>query len=170
MALLSALALFALIWIIVTLSNSGATAIPPPPVRSRPQPILSSPGETVNFTCTVEGVYDGDGPVYCSERDTEGRKIKIRLSGLAAREIDESCNANQPCPDASGEDAKAELQRLAQGRVLQCRREGKSYERTVASCSNGDDDLSCAMIRSGKALRWPQYDPDGRLLGCASGG
>ena len=48
------------------------------------------------FTCTPTRVWDGDGPVWCAEGP------RIRLAGIAAREIDDSCRANQPCPTASG--------------------------------------------------------------------
>lgn len=140
--------------------------------NAQPRPVravqaLDAQADPVRFSCTVEGVHDGDGPIYCGERDEDGRKIKIRLGGIAARELDESCRANQPCPVASGLEAKTELLRLATGHVLQCLRIGRSYARTVAYCSNGVVDLSCAMIRSGKALRWEKYDLERRLVGCA---
>jgi len=166
-ALLCGLVALALLWVFTALSTGGGGALPPPsPARLA---VVEAPaGDPNDFPCTVEGVHDGDGPIYCLERDREGRNIKIRLSGLAAREIDGTCRPNQPCPDASGEEAKAELLRLSVNRVLRCHREGRSYARTVATCSNGDGDLSCAMIRSGTALRWERYDPNGRLVGCAA--
>jgi len=46
------------------------------------------------FTCTPTRVWDGDGPVWCEEGP------RLRISGIAAREMDGTCNANQPCPDA----------------------------------------------------------------------
>ncbi|WP_380784837.1 thermonuclease family protein [Sphingomonas sp. R86521] len=134
----------------------------------RAQPASAEPQslELGEFACTVEGVHDGDGPIYCLEQDAEGRRIKIRLSGIAAREIDETCRPGQPCPEASAQDARQELLRLTTGRVLQCRREGRSYARTVAQCSIDGVDLACAMIRSGKALRWERYDRERRLIDC----
>lgn len=160
--------MLALLWVFGALSSGGGGTLPPPPLPARLAAVEPPAGDPEDFPCTVEGVHDGDGPIYCRERDREGRKIKIRLSGLAAREIDGSCRPNQPCPDASAEEAKAELLRLSVNRVLRCHREGKSYARTVATCSNGEEDLSCAMIKSGTALRWERYDPDGRLVGCAA--
>lgn len=38
------------------------------------------------FTCTPEAVWDGDGPVWCKEGP------RIRLAGIAARELDGSCS------------------------------------------------------------------------------
>ena len=58
------------------------------------------------FTCTPVRVWDGDGPVWCAEG------ARIRLAGIAAREIDDSCRANQPCPDASAVEARDALVKL----------------------------------------------------------
>lgn len=118
------------------------------------------------FTCTVTRVHDGDGPIHCAELDMAGKPIKVRLEGVAVREIDESCRPTQPCPAASGASAKAHLEKLALSKVLQCRKSGTSYGRTVASCTASGLDLGCAMIRSGTALRWPRYDPERRLARC----
>ena len=38
-----------------------------------------------SFTCTPTAVWDGDGPIWCAEGP------KIRLAGIAAREIDGEC-------------------------------------------------------------------------------
>src|SRR5690606_25021461 len=55
------------------------------------------------FDCTPTHVWDGDGPVWCAEGP------RIRLSGIAAREIDGTCRSNQPCPDADAADARDAL-------------------------------------------------------------
>jgi endonuclease YncB( thermonuclease family) len=44
------------------------------------------------FDCAPVRVWDGDGPVWCAEGP------RIRLSGIAAREIGGICRSNQPCP------------------------------------------------------------------------
>jgi len=44
------------------------------------------------FLCTPVAVYDGDGPVHCREGQ------KLRIAGIAAREIDGTCRASHPCP------------------------------------------------------------------------
>ena len=61
-------------------------------------------GET--FACTPTAVWDGDGPVWCAEGP------RVRLAGIAAREADGSCIANQPCPDATAEQARDTLAAL----------------------------------------------------------
>lgn len=119
------------------------------------------------FSCTVLSVYDGDGPINCAEVDGKGQPVKVRLRGIEAREVDNTCRYPDMCPAATGEEAKAELTRLAVGR-LQCRSFGPSYSSVDASCRTPTgDDVSCAMLRSGTAVRWPEYDPDGLLVGCA---
>lgn len=121
------------------------------------------------FTCTPTRVWDGDGPIWCAEGP------KIRLSGIAAREIDESCRPGQPCPAASGASARDALVRLigraigqaptghilVEGAALRCVSEGPGKgARTAAWCSGPRGDLSCAMVRGGYALRWKHYGGD----------
>lgn len=122
----------------------------------------------VSFTCTPVRVWDGDGPIWCAEGP------KIRLSGIAAREIDGSCKPGHPCPRADGKAARDALIRLIgkpvgrsrEGHVLvsakplRCASHGSGKgERTAALCSTASGlDLSCAMVRGGFALRWAQYD------------
>lgn len=119
-----------------------------------------------HFSCSVLSVYDGDGPINCSEVDQDGQPVQIRLRGIEAREPDDSCYHTDICPKASGAEAKAELTRLAVGR-LQCVSFGPSYGRVDARCTNESGvDISCAMLKSGKAVRWPEYDPDGLLIPC----
>jgi len=63
--------------------------------------IIVPAGET--FTCTPTHVWDGDGPVWCAEGP------RIRLSGIAAPEIDGSCRKGQPCPDGDAHDVRDAL-------------------------------------------------------------
>ena len=48
-----------------------------------------------SFECTPVRVWDGGGPTWCAEGP------HVRRSGIAAKEMDGTCNANQPCPDAT---------------------------------------------------------------------
>ncbi|MFN3946403.1 MAG: thermonuclease family protein [Allosphingosinicella sp.] len=119
------------------------------------------------FTCTATRVHDGDGPIWCREHGNDARPIKVRLAGIAARELDESCSDGHPCPAASGAAARQSLERLALGLALRCEQVGTSYGRIVAFCRTPDGvDLSCAQIRAGVALRWVRHDPQGRLARC----
>lgn len=120
-----------------------------------------------NFTCTPTHVWDGDGPIWCAEGP------HVRLSGIAAREMDESCRTNQPCPDASALEARDQLVALlggaqgsnetghivVRGPRLSCRSDGSAGgTRTAAFCTlPSGADLSCAMVESGTVLRWDRY-------------
>jgi endonuclease YncB( thermonuclease family) len=130
--------------------------------------ILAPIAVGVSFTCTPIRMWDGDGPIWCAEGP------KIRLAGIAAREIDGTCKVGHPCPQASGKAALDALVRLigrpagrspeghvlVKGRPLRCVSHGPGKgERTAALCSTSAGvDLSCAMMRGGFALRWPEYD------------
>lgn len=119
------------------------------------------------FRCTPVAVWDGDGPVWCAEGP------RIRIAGVAAREIDGSCSAGQPCPSVGGVEARDRLVRLlggakgsrSEGHILvrsatmNCTSEGSAGgSRTAAWCvSPSFGDLSCAVVREGGALRWPRY-------------
>lgn len=122
---------------------------------------------STTFTCTPTRVWDGDGPLWCAEGP------RIRLAGIAAREIDGSCRPNQPCPPATAEQARDRLVALVgrpvgrsreghvlvRGPALTCRSEGDGVgSRTAAWCTTaGGVDLSCEMVRSEAALVWPRY-------------
>lgn len=131
---------------------------------------IVAPG--TSFTCTQTRVWDGDGPIWCAEGP------KIRLAGIAVREIDGSCRRGHPCPSPSGVAARDQLVKLlggafgtmqtghvvVRGPALRCQSEGSAKgERTAARCwTPAGVDLSCAMIASGYALRWAAYDRQNR--------
>lgn len=119
------------------------------------------------FPCTPERLWDGDGPLWCKEGP------RIRLAGIAARELDGSCRENHPCPPASGVVARNELARLlgsvvgtssdghllVEGPALSCVSAGSgNYGRTSAWCvSPNVGDISCLMVEEGMALRWHRF-------------
>ena len=125
-----------------------------------------------SFTCTPIAVWDGDGPIWCAEGP------HVRLSGIAAREMDGTCNSNQPCPDASAIEARDALVRLlgrstgkrpeghitVVGPALHCVSVGGAGgSRTAAWCQSSlAGDLSCAMVRGGTVLRWYRFWRDHR--------
>ena len=120
-----------------------------------------------SFTCTPTAVWDGDGPIWCAEGP------HVRLAGVAAREMDGSCSAGHPCPDADAVAARDFLARLVgepQGRnrtghilvrgpAMACSSRGAAGgNRTAPFCTAPRaGDLSCAMLRSGQAARWDKY-------------
>jgi endonuclease YncB( thermonuclease family) len=119
------------------------------------------------FTCTPIRVWDGDGPVWCEEGP------RVRLAGIAAREMDGTCRDNQPCPEADPKDARDALVGLigtpvgqspeghiiVQGPTMNCLSVGNGTgSRTAAWCTSPrSGDISCVMVAGGWALRWPVY-------------
>jgi len=119
------------------------------------------------FACTPERVWDGDGPIHCVEGP------RVRLAGIAAREMDGSCRPGHPCPDSSAEAARDALagllgrttgsaptgHLLVEGPTLQCLSEGLAKgSRTAAWCSSPTaGDLSCAMVAGGTVAKWARY-------------
>lgn len=118
----------------------------------------AKPASGERFSCTVTKVHDGDGPIWCAEGP------RIRLTAIAARELDETCSPGHPCPAASGASAQQALERLALGEKLQCEKTGTSYNRVTAWCRRDDGvELNCAMVEGGWAARWDRYDPQNRM-------
>ena len=127
-------------------------------------PVIQS-GQT--FECTPTHVWDGDGPIWCDEGP------RLRLAGIAAREIDETCSRGHPCPEATGREARAALvaflgvptgtgrhgHTLVIGPTITCRSDGSAGgNRTAAWCTSpSTGDINCAMVNGGWALRWDRY-------------
>lgn len=109
-----------------------------------------------SFACTVASVTDGD-TFRCSTG------VRIRLSSIDTPEMPGSCQPGRSCAPGNPYAAKAELTRLIAGRTVQCEPVGKSYKRIAAWCSVAGQDLSCAMLRSGHAVRLAKFDRQGRL-------
>lgn len=115
------------------------------------------------FACTPVRVWDGDGPIWCAEGP------RIRLAGIAARELDGTCRGGHPCPKASGIQARDRLVQLlggprgttrdghvlVRGPRLSCRSRGPDrYGRTLADCAGRGGDVGAALVRAGVAARW----------------
>ena len=133
--------------------------------RALADPPLIPADET--FSCTPVAVWDGDGPIWCAEGP------RVRLSAIAAREIDETCRSGHPCPTASGISSRDHLAsllgrsvgRLSHGHIsiegppLRCRSAGSAGgSRTAARCvSPTYGDIGCRMVSNGYALEWRRY-------------
>ena len=120
-----------------------------------------------SFQCTPTRVWDGDGPIWCAEGP------RIRLSGVAAREMDGTCKGNHPCPDSDAVTARNALVRLigkptgqsreghvlVRGSTMTCRSDGSAGSgRTAAFCvSPQSGDVSCNMVTGGWAAKWQRY-------------
>ena len=120
-----------------------------------------------SFSCTPTAVWDGDGPIWCAEGP------RVRISGIAAREMDGTCRDNQPCPAASAEQARGALVELLGGskgalatghisvvaKAMSCvSAGGAGGSRTAAWCTlSSGRDLSCAMMETDTVLKWQRY-------------
>ena len=140
----------------------GWNFLPPAPADSAQ---VVPAGKT--FACTPVAVWDGDGPVWCAEGP------KVRIAGVAAREIDGSCQIRQPCPSAGALEARDRLVGLFGGArgtlpnghiavrsaTMKCVSDGPAGgSRTAAWCTSpAFGDLSCAVVRTGGAVRWSRY-------------
>lgn len=124
------------------------------------------PSGTV-FECTPTAVWDGDGPIWCEEGP------RVRLAGIAAREMDGTCSSGLTCLGADAVASRDGLVRLigepvgvgahghilVEGPTMRCvSTGGAGGNRTGAWCSSPKSgDINCAMVRTGLALRWDRY-------------
>ena len=115
-------------------------------------------GQPGGFRCSVVAITDGD-TLRCNETEADGRQIRVRLSGIAARERDGSCSPGHPCPAATAEAATTALEDLVAGEVLICTDEARTFGRRAAFCRRLRDgaDISCAMVKGGFAARWDRH-------------
>lgn len=120
-----------------------------------------------SFMCTPTHVWDGDGPIWCQEGP------RVRLSGVAARELDGTCKPGHPCPRAGAKAARDALVELVGtrtgvgqyghilvvGPAMQCHSDGSAGgNRTAAWCvSPRSGDINCAVLNGGWALKWDRY-------------
>jgi micrococcal nuclease len=107
------------------------------------------------FLCASPSITDGD-TVRCADG------TRVRLAAVDAPEMF-GCRKGRTCAPGNGEKSKRVLAQLVGGRTLSCRASGLSYNRIVAWCSAGGQDLSCAMWRGGYAIRLEQFDPEHRM-------
>jgi len=115
----------------------------------------NKPAKAGSFDCRVAAVTDGD-----TFRCRDG--TRIRLSAIDTAEMPGSCRPGRKCAPGNPYAAKAALSGMISGQNVQCAPTGKSYDRTVAWCSVGGRDLSCAMVANGHAVRLARFWGDHR--------
>ncbi len=90
---------------------------------------------------------------------------RIRISGIDAPEMAQSCISREGASYPCGRRARAELERLSGGGTVTCRREGRDrFQRVLATCRAGDADLATAMVGAGWAVAYAGSSGD-RLRG-----
>lgn len=150
--------LFAMLGSLASLAACGSgdvEAVAPPAAAETAK---AAPASSGAFRCTVTSITDGD-TLRCAEREADGNQIRVRLSGIAARERDGSCSPGHPCPAATPEEAAGTLATIVEGRALECSDEGRTHGRRAAFCRRVSDglDVSCAMLESGTVERWEEH-------------
>jgi endonuclease YncB( thermonuclease family) len=95
-------------------------------------------------------VIDGD------TIDLQG--TRIRLEGIDAPEIAQTCPRTLAGTWSCGEAAAATLRRLVAGRPLTCQRQGHDkYGRVLGICFDGSRDINAEMVREGMAWAFVRY-------------
>jgi len=98
----------------------------------------------------VATVIDGDTIEIAGER--------VRLEGIDAPEIDQTCKNNSKVPWPAGKVAAKYLQRLLRSGIVSCRASGRdSYGRMLGRCSVNGRDVNAEMIREGMAWAFRKY-------------
>jgi endonuclease YncB( thermonuclease family) len=98
-------------------------------------------------------VVDGD-TIWIGE-------MKIRLHGIDAPEMKQTCRTSKGKEQLCGQLAKQALQRLIQGQDITCKGDERDrYGRLIAVCYTGPYDLNAKMVRQGWALAYRRYSMD----------
>ncbi len=108
--------------------------------------VIELGGAAPTFQCSSPRVLDGD-TLDCGAQ-------RIRLQGIDAPELPGHCRPGRDCTPGDPYASTANLGRLVNGKTMECRKiDTDVYGRTVARCSVGEIDLSCAQIEGGYAIR-----------------
>ena len=98
------------------------------------------------FECPSVRIIDGD------TFDCGG--VRIRMQGIDSPEMPGHCRPGRDCTPGDPYASTANLRRLTAADTVQCRKTDMDvYGRTVARCTAGKTDLSCAQIEGGFAVR-----------------
>jgi endonuclease YncB( thermonuclease family) len=94
------------------------------------------------------------GTVYVADGDTlQLGRTRIRLLGIDAPELDQTCQAAAGEPWACGSKAKQFLRDLIHGQPVSCHAHGADkYGRVLATCRAGALDLNSEMVLAGLAI------------------
>lgn len=107
-----------------------------------------APGDTP-ITGAPEHIVDGD------TLDLAGRRI--RLVGIDAPELQQTCGTSTGGTWACGTEARAALRTLAAGSIA-CAPSGTDrYGRTLAACKQAGQDVAAALVDAGLALGGERY-------------
>ena len=86
---------------------------------------------------------------------------KIRLHGIDAPEMKQTCKTSKGWEQKCGVLAKQNLERLVKGQDVVCKGDKRDrYKRLLAVCYVGPYDLNAKMVRQGWSLAYRKYSTD----------
>lgn len=106
-----------------------------------------------------------DGQIVGEARVIDGDTIvihgqHIRLNGIDAPETAQRCGTLGH-EWACGQDASVALSNWLANRTVSCSPKGKDrYQRTIAQCFNGSDDIQAWLVENGWALAYRKYSDE----------
>ena len=107
---------------------------------------IGSNASAETLVCQSVRIIDGD-TFDCGS-------IRIRMQGIDSPEMPGHCRPGRECTPGEPYASTANLRRLTAAGNVQCRKtDVDAYGRTVARCTAGKADLSCAQIEGGFAVR-----------------
>ena len=88
-------------------------------------------------------------------------KTKIRLHGIDAPEMKQTCRTSKGKEQMCGQLAKQALQRLVQGQDVVCKGDTRDrYKRLIAVCYVGPFNINEQMVTDGWAMAYRKYSMD----------
>jgi endonuclease YncB( thermonuclease family) len=101
------------------------------------------------------------GPALVIDGDTIAlRGVRVRLFGIDAPELEQSCGRDRHSSWACGREAAAHLTRLISGGAVACQPRGyDTYGRVLGVCVAGGNEINAQMVRSGMAWAFDRYAP-----------
>lgn len=103
------------------------------------------------LTGAMEVVYDGD--------TFEIRGQRVRLKGIDAPEMSQTCQDDRERSYACGDSAANYLKQIVASQPVQCRGDEKDkYGRLIANCYIGGRDINREMVNAGWAVAYRRYD------------
>jgi endonuclease YncB( thermonuclease family) len=86
------------------------------------------------------------------------RDIRVRLFGIDAPELEQSCGGDRHSRWACGREAAAHLARLITGGAVVCQAKGRdTYGRVLGVCVAGGYEINAQMVRAGMAWAFDRY-------------
>lgn len=119
---------------------------------------------------TVSQIGQASAWSWFSRGDLSGRAVvvdgdtldvggkRVRLEGIDAPEMSQTCKRADDRPWDCGREAAGELAKLVEGRHVTCRSEGlDKYDRTLGVCSVDGRNLNAEMVQRGLAWAFVKY-------------